>query len=27
MIRDRLTVVGVALEDRLDGTTWHLIPT
>ena len=27
MIRDRLTVVGVALEDRPDGTTWHLIPT
>ena len=27
MIRDRLTVVGVSLEDRPDGTTWHLIPT
>ena len=26
MIRDRLTGLGVALEDRPAGTTWHLIP-
>jgi cysteinyl-tRNA synthetase len=27
MIRDRMTTAGIALEDRPDGTTWHLIPT
>jgi cysteinyl-tRNA synthetase len=26
-IRDRLTAAGVALEDRPEGTTWHVIPT